>query len=255
MRRFLSSLAVFAIVAVAISLRAVILDLKQLSIDFTNKEDAKAKAEWSHPDKLTFTAAGLGRQRGSWDNDWIQTQPIPVGLSWRPPTGVSIEVKILPPPKAQHRFENGKEIWSSEHDDLYARYSPDFQHWSSWQVLQRDEKKTDVGIFTGGLAVPAREYQKYWSYLQEYEKLDVPWTSDEEAAVAWILKREPAFFAHSLPFIGYVQFLFEPANNQTWRIRRFEATISYGVSGLSSEPKDQSISRMRDEIPWRFKAP
>lgn len=252
MRRFLCRLAVFAIVAVPISLRAPIQGSNELSIDFANEEDARAKAEWSHPDKLTFTASGLGREEKSWDSDWIQMKPIAVGLSWRPPSGVTIEVKILPPPKAYHRFENGKEIWSSEHDDLYARYSPDFKHWSSWQVLHRDEKNTKVGVFTGELAIPERQRQKYWGYIEEYQKLDVPWTADEEAAVGWILKKEPDFFDHWLPFIGYVQFLFEPAKLASWRIRSFEATISYGVSGLGGP--DPSTWRIRD-IPWRFKAP
>src|SRR3989442_1671316 len=83
--------------------------------------------------------------------------------------------------------------------------SLDFKHWSSWQVLQRDEKKTKVGVFTVELAIPEREYQRYWGYIEQYQKLDVPWTSDEEAAVDWILKKEPDFFDHSLPFIGYIQ--------------------------------------------------
>jgi len=251
MRRFLCRVAVFAIVAVPISLRAPIQGSNELSIDFANEEDARAKAEWSHPDKLTFTAAGLGREEKSWDSDWIQTKPIAVGLFWRVPSGVTIEVKILPPPKAHHRFENGKEIWSSA-DDLYARYSPDFKHWSSWQVLHRDEKNSKVGVFAGEIAIPERERQKYQRYIDEYQKLDVPWTGNEEAIVDWILKKEPDFFGHSLPLIGYVQFLFEPSTFESWRIKSFEATILFGVSGFAG-PKDPSV--VRDQIPWRFKAP
>ena len=30
--------------------------------------------------------------------------------------------------------------------------------------------------------------------VSEYSSLDVPWKSDEEAAVKWILEREPDFF-------------------------------------------------------------
>jgi hypothetical protein len=253
MRPILYRVAVLLTLAIPTSVRAPIMDLKQLSIDFANEKDAKAKVEWSNSDKLTFTATGLGRDKGSSDNDWIQTKPFAVANSWRPPTGASIEVKISPPPKAHHRFENGHEIWSSEGDDLYVRYSPDFKHWSSWQPLQRDEKKTDVGVFTGELAVPSREYQKYWAYIEQYQKFDVPWTSDEEAVCNWILKKEPGFFDHTLPFIGYVQFLFEPAKFASWRIRTFEATISWTVSGLGGP--DTSTWRVREETPWRFKAP
>jgi hypothetical protein len=194
MRPFPYGIAVLAIVAIPASVRAPINDEKQLSVDFANEEDAKAKAEWSKSDKLTFNAAGLGRDKGSSDNDWIQTKPFAVANSWRPPTGATIEVKILPPPKAHHRFENGQEIWSSEGDDLYVRYSADFKHWSSWQPLHRDEKNTKVGVFNGDLAVPNREYQKYWRYIEQYQKLDLPWTSDEEAVCNWILRKEPDFF-------------------------------------------------------------
>jgi hypothetical protein len=194
MRPILHSVAVLLTLAIPTSVRALIMDVKQLSIDFANEKAAKTKAEWSNSDKLTFTATGLGRDKGSSGNDWLQTKPFAVANSWRPPTGASIEVKILPPPKAHHRFENGQEIWSSDGDDLYVRYRPDFKHWSSWQPLHRDEKNTKVGVFRGELAIPNREYQKYWAYMEQYQKLDIPWTSDEEAVCNWILKKEPDFF-------------------------------------------------------------
>jgi hypothetical protein len=253
MRRFLYGVAVLAIVAIPTSVRAPIQDVKQLRIDFANEQDAKAKAEWPKSDKFKFSAEGLGRDKGSADRDWIQTKPFAVANSWRPPTGVIIEVKILPPPKAHHRFENGQEIWSSEGDDLYVRYSPDFKHWSSWQPLQRDEKNATVGVFKGELSIPNREYQEYWAYVDQYQKVDLPGGWDEEAICKWILKKEPHFFEHSLPFVGYVQFLFEPASFASWRIRSFEATISWGVSGLGGP--DTSAWRVREEMPWRFKAP
>jgi len=110
MKRHIYRLALFAILAVPTSTRAPILDVKQLSIDFANEEDAKPKAEWSNSDKLTFTAAGLGRERGSWDNDWIQTKPIAVGLSWRPPTGVMIEVKITTAKSARQIRERERDL-------------------------------------------------------------------------------------------------------------------------------------------------
>ena len=66
----------------------------------------------------------------------------------------------------------------------------------------RKDLPADVGI-------PERELRQYQGYLEQYSKLDVPWTSDEEAAVRWILKQQPDFFERSLPFIGYIEFLFD----------------------------------------------
>jgi len=113
----------------------------------------------------------------------------------------------------------------------------------------RKDLPADVGI-------PERELRQYQGYLEQYSKLDVPWTSDEEAAVRWILKQQPDFFERSLPFIGYIEFLFDAPFYEGWRIKRFEAHTSYGMSGLSAAPKDGNIDV---DVPphgntWRFKA-
>jgi hypothetical protein len=90
--------------------------------------------------------------------------------------------------------------------------------------------------------------------LSEYSRLDVPWKSDEEAAVRWILERRPDFFSTDLPFIGYIEFLFEGSIHGGQRIRTFEASVSYGMSGLHSPPKDRNAYKDRDSSPWRFRA-
>ena len=36
--------------------------------------------------------------------------------------------------------------------------------------------------------------------LSQYSTLDVPWKSDEEATVRWILERNPEFFSKQDPF-------------------------------------------------------
>src|SRR5438552_1112858 len=105
--------------------RASILDVKRLTIDFTDAKDVEAKASWSEPDKLTITASGLGRDgdAASLRDGWIQTTPFAVGLSWRPPSGVNIHVEISPPPKPI-TLSNGQTStpWVGE---VFARYSPD----------------------------------------------------------------------------------------------------------------------------------
>jgi hypothetical protein len=77
--------------------------------------------------------------------------------------------------------------------------------------------------------------------------------------VRWILSREPDFFEKQLPFIGYVQFRFEAQFHGGQRIRSLRAEVSYVMSGMYVEPKDEdSIQRaretLRDPIPWRFEA-
>jgi hypothetical protein len=161
-------------VAITTSVRAPIQDIKQVAIDFANEQDAKAKAEWPNSDTLTFNTTGLGREKASSNKDWIQRKPFAVANSWRPPTGAIIEVKILPPPKAHYRFENGQEIWTSEGDDLYVRYSPDFKHWSSWQPLHRDEKNSKIGVSMASCQSPTENTKSTGVTSSNIKKLILP---------------------------------------------------------------------------------
>ena len=82
----------------------------------------------------------------------------------------------------------------------------------------------------------------------------LPWKSDEEALVKWILKKDPEFFSHSIPFIGYLQFLYETSLSKGLRITKFYAIANFGVGGLGSLPKDENDNNYkgRDDFPWRF---
>lgn len=234
-------------------LAASILDMKELTIDFTNEQDVIEKAIWFPAEKVNAGAKGLG-----WDGEsnasrdgWIHTKPLAVGLSWRAPSSVSLRVEIAPAP-VEITLPNGQKTtpWVGE---AFARYSPDGVHWSTWQALSRDDKKPEVRSFVGVLGVPQRERRQYGEYLAEYSKLDVPWKSDEEAAVAWILKRTPDFFGRSLPFIGYVEFLFEFPFQGGQRLASLKATAACGMSGLHYPPKDEAAFKDRQNLPWRFK--
>jgi hypothetical protein len=242
------------------TLYATISGMNQLQVDFTRLEDATNKATWAKPDKLGVTTNGLG-----WDGEaaslyegWIQTKPLAVGLSWRPPGSVTVRVTIKPAPKAITL--NSGQIYTPYSGQVFARYSPDFKHWSSWQVLQPDKSSTSpdsrTRTFSGELAVPEREREQYDQYMAEYSKLDVPWISDEEALANWILQCDPTFFEHSLPFIGYVECLFEDEFYGGQRITVFKAEITYNVSGIAqSSPKTKNIiDGGRDDLPWRFKS-
>ena len=261
--RTLSLLPVAAVLTAAMLVprnQAAILDFKRLDIDFTNKADASAKATWSEPELLNFTEEGLG-----WDGDaaslrdgWIQTEPLAIGLSWRPAVGANIRVSIHPKP-AEFTLANGQKS-TPYPGDVFVRHSPDRKHWSSWQVLQRVDGQPTADNqepgrwFSGTIQTPHVEREEYNRRVREYSRLDVPWTSDEEAAVKWLLGQEPDFFARHLPFAGYVQFRYEGGFYGGQRIKSFRADVSYGLSGLHQPPKDDAIYNERSSLPWRFDA-
>lgn len=249
-----------ALALAAPRLDAVIITGNQLEINFADAADAAAKASWSKPDKLTISNEGLGWDGGAaslWDG-WIQTTPLALGLSWRPTGVASIRVAIHPLPKEFDLHDGQKS--TPYGGDVYVRYSPDCKHWSSWQVLQQaepqnpDEKMNPGRHFSGTIRVPYREREEYSARLMEYAQQDVPWSSDEEAAVQWILQKEPDFFAKHLPFMGYIQFLYEGSFHGGQRIKSLKADVSYALSGIHSIPKETDSPQKRDHSAWRFKA-
>jgi hypothetical protein len=68
-----------------------------------------------------------------------------------------------------------------------------------------------------------------------------------------LLRTDPAFFEKQLPFIDYVQFLYEGGLKGGERIRALCVEISWAVSGLHTIPKDKKVEENRNG-PWRFKA-
>ncbi len=240
--------------------RAQIQSEQQLSIDFTNPVSASANATWSDPGNLTISKEGLG-----WDSEaaalrqgWIQTQPLALGVSWRPAPEASVRVALQPPPR-EITLSNGQKSMPYT-GAMYVRYSPDLQHWSTWQVLTNaepltpEEKENPGRYFKATLQVPERERRHYNELLEEYAHLEVPWASDEEAAVRWILQREPDFFAKQIPFIGYVQLLYEGDFYGGQRLRSLQAEVLSVANGMAATPKDPAASKGRENSPWKFVA-
>lgn len=235
---------------------ASILGMEELKIKFTDKNDATTKASWSEPDKIHVTKNGLGwdgEQNASRDS-WIQTIPLAIGLSWRPAQSVNITVEIKPKIKSI-TLPNGQ-MHTPYIGNMFVRYSPDGKHWSSWQAMEYprpDGKQPMERKYTSFVNIPQRERHEYTSYMKRYWKLDVPWVSDEEAMVEWILKQDREFFSKYIPFIGYLQFLYETSLPGGQRITEFNASAYFGLSGEYLEPKDKNVYNDRDNIPWRFK--
>jgi hypothetical protein len=258
--RTITAVLTLLLVAATATSRASILESKQITIDFTNSTDATTKATWSEPDRITVSKGGLGwHGDGAASRDgWIQTKSLPLGLSWRPTYVISARVAIQPSP-AEITLNNGQKT-TPDAGDVYVRYSPDRRHWSSWQALQRsapqsvEEKKTPGRYYSGTIRVPYRERSEYSRLVSDYSRLDVPWQSDEEAAVQWILGRDPDFFSKHIPFIGYAEILFETGFRGGQRIQSLRAEISYGMGGMHSIPRDEAVYKNRFSSPWRFEA-
>jgi hypothetical protein len=216
------------------------------ALDLTSAKVAAQKAKWAHPDGVKVTADGLGwgtaADRASLDF-WLETEPVAVGLSWRPTSIATIRATVKQPGNSGM---------------LYARYSTDAKHWTTWQLLEEATPAKEGAAtqeFHGTLRVPYRERQGYDKLRLEYARRDdVPWASDEEALVKDILGRDPKFFERSTPFIGYVQFLYEAQLLGGQRLKGLDVDVGWFLSGIHRPPKDEETGKVR-EVPWRFKAP
>lgn len=231
-----------------------ILGSKSIYIDFRNPTDLDKQAIISDTSILTLSKDGWGWEgEGVTHEGWFKTKPLAIGLSWRPTFVATIRVVIKP---KVHEIDFDKEHkMMPDIGDIYVRYSSDLVHWSTWQALQHtNPQPTDGRYFNASIRVPYQDRGRYGQLLTQYSMLDVPWKSDEEAAVKWILKQQPDFFTKNLPFIGYIEFLYENTFYSGQKIQTFQANVSYGISGLHAIPKDQAVYKDRDNFPWRFDA-
>ncbi|HUW57823.1 MAG TPA: hypothetical protein VMZ92_14375 [Planctomycetota bacterium] len=229
---------------------------RRFVLDFTKPETVKKQAVWSPVDRLDMTDAGLGwdgAANASYDA-WIQTtEPIGIGWSWRPVQNARVSAEIIPAGEFTFTGEHGVAFPSGT---LYVRHSPDTKHWSGWQVLEFEtprDKENPKQRYHGDLRIPYRERGAYGGLVRHYGTMDVPWKSDEEAAVRWIVKNDPKFFEKHTPFIGYLQFLLEISLRGSRRIQRITFDVSYGAGGRHSPPRDPEADKDR-QGPWRFKA-
>ncbi|MBI1902806.1 MAG: hypothetical protein HYS13_17040 [Planctomycetia bacterium] len=254
-----ASISILALLWLAIPIPATagILGQQSLNVDLTNAKEAKTKVTWSEPERIAITEKGLG-----WDGEtnalrdgWIQTEPLAIGVSWRPAQGSNVRVRVFPLP-AEITLPNGQKYTPSA-GSMFVRYSPDAKHWSDWQALKHEDddvrKKHNAVVFTGVVQVPRRQREEYERQMGAWMKLDTPWSSDEEALVKWIVAAQPDFFQEHKPFVGYVQFLYECGFHGGQRLTKLEAEAGWGVGGVHSIPKDEAVYKDRD-VPWRFKA-
>jgi hypothetical protein len=253
MHRHTLLLTALGLAAASGTATAGILGMQQLKLDFTRPEVAK-RVTWTKAARLKLGPRGLlfdAPGPEALDLTLQTIEPFATGLSWRPAGSVSIRATLVPAP-APIRLDNGQS-YTPAPGQLFVRYSPDAKHWSTWQPLASTTEAKGVR-FTGQLVVPRQASAEYHALVARYMKLDVPWRSDEEACVRWILRSQPGFFAKHQPFIGYLQLLYEASLAGGQRLERLDVDVSYGIGGLHLAPKDPKARQGR-EGPWRFKAP
>ena len=161
--------------------RAQIMQGESFDLDFTHPDLLKGRVE-TFPEALTFSAAGLG-----YDADanrllartrFQTTEPIALGFAWTPTASVAIRARL----NTDFEF-----IGAYALGQLYARYSPDAAHWSSWQNLtgdKRADKAARTHAYAGQLIVPDVERAPYFDLLQQFYKAQAEQAGDEEAACA-----------------------------------------------------------------------
>ena len=250
------TLEILALIASANAAMGVVIDSRTIEIDLTDT-NAASQCEWVPADRFAITKKGLG-----WDGvsdgqhtegGEILTHPVGVGYWHRPTTSVDVRAELSPGP--QKLTDNDGHSYYADPGHMYARHSPDRQHWSSWQALTLLSRTNRV--YEGELATPYRERYSLFERLRlEYaQRDDAPWPDDDEAAVRWIVSWNPDFFATNLPFIGYVQLLFEGPFPPGRRFKTFKAVLSYSVGGLGFDPTDDDHIKLSEEelmMPWRF---
>lgn len=213
---------------------------------------------WVPQEKVKQTQNGLvfeNPESNACVDFYLLTKAYPIGLSWRPTYGVNLGIELSP--LNRETTYSGGILYPSLYS-IYVRYSPDLKNWSSWHALQdkypswEEKQKAGIWQYSLMLQIPQKERAEYTDYLYRYMKMEVPWQSDEEAMVRWILTQKPDFFTKHIPFIGYVQFLCETCMRANQPLSEMKISVSWGVSGLHSPPKDESVYKNRDHIPWRF---
>jgi hypothetical protein len=239
----------------SISANAEIIGFNELVINFTNPTVAVTNVTWSEPDNFLVSTNGFGWGNGEtnkYRDFWIQSIPVAIGTSWRPAKGTYVSIRI-DPQKKPIVSDNGR-TYSLNDSHVYARYSPDKKHWSSWQALGEPIDLETNRSFQGLIELPRIEQENYDKLISQYSRMDAMWGSDEEAAVKWILQTEPDFFEKQLPFVGYVQFRVEGSMPGNERISRIKMQLSWAVGGLHTIPKNTDDGKNRDGV-WRFEAP
>jgi hypothetical protein len=154
---------------------------------------------------------------------WVQSQPISAGMSWRPPTSVTVRLEV----------EAGAEDFT--YLNAYFRYGCDRVHWSTWYNLRSLKPQDGIAAFAfeSDLATPRMAQSAYHAKMKEWWNTNPPWSSDEHELSVWIANQDPDFFSREFPFIGYVQVRIE-GETRGLQLKSLSVKVNSAVSGLTA---------------------
>jgi len=258
-------------IIIPVTVYGAISGLEELNIDFTQKKDASTKATWQPIDCancfIDITKEGLGYSESRCSSCLlsIKTIPLALGRAYQATQGSNIEAEVEPEATSTVIIDSTKNtrVLPPDIGLMYVRYSPDQKHWSTWQRMDeatssREIPKTKPRKFKTIIQVPREQlqlWQKYWGeYIMQYsgDKYDGVKQMDQEAFAQWIIQKDPDFFQKTLPFIGYLQFLYEAELGQGVRIKRFHSQASWMIGGISVLNYEDPFFKEHGGS-WRFK--
>lgn len=187
------------------------------------KEKRSAASTWSK--ESTLTDEGLVPSKVG--EFWLQTDKMPAGKAWRPPTAahVSLSIDAMNIPNTLN---------------VFVRYGCDGTHWSTWQIMAESKAKDDSKLpsYECKLQIPSVAQARFTELYYAWLKTKPNWSSDKDALCRWIAQEHPRFFEKEIPVIGYLQFRLEDYNgNRSMLLRKLVVDASWGVGGLHSVPK------------------
>lgn len=234
------------VVTWSIQARASILAADEKTITFQPNK-IPAGTTW-HPE-FTLTDNGLVFRElppNGLQESWVQTEPFPIGYSWRPPYSAGFRI-----------FLDGSfaETKGSGEPRIYLRYGCDKEHWSTWYEARLTEEKNPEGLkmYQARVSVPDVARARYISMMQDWWKSGPAWTSDETEYAQWLVQKEPAFFDKEFPFIGYVQVRLEKSSTHSReQVKSLTVGYTWAISGLTSHVSDKSRVRKNTDNKWFF---
>jgi hypothetical protein len=208
---------------------------------------APAGATWDTYFNLTDAGLVLGAlpAPNARRDTWVQSQPFPIGYSWRPPSSAGFRIYL------DGSFGEN----SSGGLRIFIRYSCDKNHWSTWYEAISSEEKSPEGskIYRETISIPGAGNGRYYSLMQDWRDSKPAWSSDETDFCEWLIQKEPDFFAKEFPFIGYVQVRLEKWSTQSAeQLKAITVESTWAISGLTSFVSDKSRVRKNTEDKWFF---
>jgi hypothetical protein len=258
-------LAAALALALALPAPAIIPGFDEWNPDFRGGASNEAVLESR---SVHFGDRGISCDGWEWEGaEFTLTSPVlPIGMAWRPPGAVLLTLDVF--------------VENSSLDaplDAEARWSTDRDHWSPWAPLRSGPAPRDATLgvrsasgethavegvrpmvrFTGTAEAPKADLDAMrtrWDLWLRYTGGRVL-QLDHQAFCRWLVEREPAFFEHHRPIIGYLQLRIRGRHvHAPFAIRGLAFTALWAVGGLRPAYSSEEFATL-PVGPWQFTLP